>query len=314
MFEFDVKRFESSNPIERLKCLNEGIEFVQKTKKLETDFMGLVLRMRKAFDLCVGDVRITEEELYRVHFYIAIRSGIMKMTKEDTPDAERINEEVRKLVSDCIAVHGQVEEKDITKVEIFSEEYLEKKKKIPYKNTKLKMLLELIKKTIKEYSKTNKLKAEEFSKRMKKVVDAYNDRDSKIDYTNEEVLDNVIDSLFEKGKQILEDIQKDAKEFEKLGITFEEKAFYDILKETSEKYKFSDDFTEEQLKTLAKGVGKIINDNSKYTDWLNKKNIRDQMAMDIKIFLKKNGYPKEYINNVYDQVIDQVDNYKRNAM
>ena len=237
----------------------------------------------------------------------------MKMTKEDTTDAERMNEEVRKLVSDCIAVQGQVEEKDITKVEIFSEEYLEKIKKIPYKNTKLKMLLELIKKTIKEYSKTNKLKAEEFSKRMKKVVDAYNDRDSKIDYTNEEVLDNVIDSLFEKGKQILEDIQKDAKEFEKLGITFEEKAFYDILKETSEKYKFSDDFTEEQLKTLAKGVGKIINDNSKYTDWLNKKNIRDQMAMDIKIFLKKNGYPKEYINNVYDQVIEQVDNYKLNA-
>ena len=79
------------------------------------------------------------------------------------------------------------------------------------------------------------------------------------------------------------------------------------------KYKFSDGFIEEQLKVPAKGVGKIINDNSKYTDWLNKKNIRDQMAMDIKVFLKKNGYPKEYINNVYDQVIEQVDNYKLNA-
>ena len=67
------------------------------------------------------------------------------------------------------------------------------------------------------------------------------------------------------------------------------------------------------MKVPAKGVGKIINDNSKYTDWLNKKNIRDQMAMDIKVFLKKNGYPKEYINNVYDQVIEQVDNYKLNA-
>lgn len=314
MYEFDVKRFESSNPIERLKCLNEGIEYVQKTKKLETDFMGLVLRMRKAFDLCVGDERITEEELYRVHFYIAIRSGIIKMTKEDTPDAERMNEEVRKLVRDCIAVQAQVEEKEVTKIEIFSDEYLEKIKQIPYKNTRLKMLLELMKKVIREYSKTNKLKAEEFSKRMKKVVEAYNDRDAKIDYTNEEVINSVIDSLFEKGQQILEDLKRDAKEFENLGITFEEKAFFDILKDTSEKFGFSDKFTEEQFKTLAKGVGEIINDKSKYTDWLNKKNIRDQLAMDVKVFLNKNGYPPEYINNVYDQVIEQVDNYKRNEL
>ena len=86
------------------------------------------------------------------------------------------------------------------------------------------------------------------------------------------------------------------------------------MKETSEKFGFSDKFTEEQFKALAKGVGEIINDKSKYTDWLNKKNIRDQLAMDVKVFLNKNGYPPEYINNVYDQVIEQVDNYKRNEL
>lgn len=309
MYNFDKTRFISGTPVDRLNCLNDGIEFVQKTKELGTNFMGLVLRMKKAFDLCVGDERITEDELYRVHLYSAIRSGILKLTKEDTADAERMNEDVKKLVSDCITSLDE-EEKEVKKTEIFSDEFLDKIEKIPYKNTKLKMLLELLKKAIKEYRKTNKIKADQFSDRMRKIVELYNDRDANIDYTNEEVVEDFMNSLSEKAKQILAELKKDASEFEKMGITFEEKAFYDILKDTRDKFKF--EFAEEKLVELAKGVGTIVNDKSKYTDWLSKPDIRSQLAVDIKVYLNKNGYPPEYIKSTYDKVMAQIDNYKKN--
>lgn len=312
---FDYSKFETGTDLDRLLTLQKGMEFVQMKEERETRFMGLAQRMKKAFDICVGDSRITNSEMFKLHFYCAIRSAIMKIGREGTPDAERMNQEVKKLVDGCISALKDQNEGEQTKTEIFSEEYLKKIQGIPYKNTKFKMLIEMLRKAIAQYSHTNKYKAEEFSKRMKKVVDKYNNRDGEILVSNDDVINDFIDSLSEEAQKILEDLKKDSDEFKKMGISFEEKAFYDILKAIRDKYGF--EFPEEKIIDLAKKVKVAVDDKAKYTDWSSKSNIKASLQSDIIRILNRNGYPPVYLNGypqnyqeVYEKVLAQVENYK----
>lgn len=306
---FDFELFETGSDLDRLLTLQKGMEFVQMTEERETRFMGLAQRMKKAFDICVGDPRITDTEMFMLHFYCSIRSAIMKITHGERPDAERMNEEVKKLVDACIAVMDDQDEGEMTKTEIFSEAYLKKIQGIPYKNTKFKMLLELLRKAIKKYSRTNKYKAEEFSKRMKDLVDKYNNRDGQILISNDDIINEFIDSLSDEAKKILDDLQKDADEFKKMGITFEEKAFYDILKAIQQKYGF--EYSDEKLVDLAKKVKAVVDDKAKYTDWSSKSNIKASLQSDVIRLLNRNGYPPITFEDVYAKVLAQVENFKR---
>lgn len=313
---FDYSKFESGTDLDRLLTLQKGMEFVQMKEDRETRFMGLTQRMKKAFDICVGDSRITNHEMFKLHFYCAIRSAIMKIGREGTPDAERMNQEVKKLVDGCISALKDQKEGEQTKTEIFSEEYLKKIQGIPYKNTKFKMLIEMLKKVITQYSHTNKYKAEEFSKRMKKLVDKYNNRDGEILVSNDDVINDFIDSLSEEAQKILEDLKKDSDEFKKMGISFEEKAFYDILKAIRDKYGF--EFSEEKIIDLAKKVKVVVDDKAKYIDWSSKSNIKASLQSDIIRILNRNGYPPVFLNGypqnyqeVYEKVLAQVENYKK---
>lgn len=309
MINFDMSKFFKGTDLDRLITLQKGIEYVQKKKEIETRFMTITLRMKKAFDLCVGDERISDDEMTRVHFYCAIRSAIFKTAKDELPDSTRMNEEVKKLVDACIYAYTETKEEQIIPTNIFSSEYLKKIEGIPYKNTKFRMLLELLKKTITEYGKTNQIKAIEFSKRMKTIVDKYNNRDAQILVSNDDVINDFIDGLTDEANKILEDIEKDANEFKKLGISFEEKAFYDILKTIRDKYQF--EYEDSKLIVLSKKVKEIVDDKSKYIDWSSKQDIKASFQSDVIRLLNKNGYPPITFEDVYNKVLAQVENFKK---
>lgn len=309
MHDFNQDRFYKGTPLEKLRCLNEGVEFVQKSKEREVNFMNIALRLKKAYDLCVGDDRITDYEIARTHFYCAIRSFIYKLTRKETPDAVKMNAEVKKLVDACIVALGDDGDEEVKIINIFSSEYLKKIEGIPYKNIKFKMLLELLRKAIKAYEKTNKLKSIEFSKRMKAIVDDYNNRDGKILVSDEDVVNDFIDELSEQAKKLLAELEADASSFERLGISFQEKAFYDILIAIRDKYGF--EYPDEKIITLAKKVKETVDDKAKYTDFLSKSNIRANLQSDIIRLLSRNGYPPKTFGDVYAQIIEQVENFKR---
>lgn len=109
--------------------------------------------------------------------------------------------------------------------------------------------------------------------------------------------------------------------FRKIGLTFEEKAFYDILLALRDQYNFEygtdqnvDGVTVNgKCKALAKEVKKIIDEYSSFADWLNNQNVRDQLKLKIKICLVKNGYPPKYSPEVFRKVMEQVENFEENA-
>ena len=69
----------------------------------------------------------------------------------------------------------------------------------------------------------------------------------------------------------------------------------------------------DKCKALAKKVKEIIDTKSSFSDWLNNQNVRNQLKLDIKICLIKNGYPPQYSPEVFSKVMEQVENFEENS-
>ena len=117
---------------------------------------------------------------------------------------------------------------------------------------------------------------------------------------------------------ILKAMNVDRESFRKIGLTFEEKAFYDILMTLRDKYNFefgTDKIIDgvsvnDKCKSLAKKIKEIIDTKSSFADWLNNQIVRDQLKFDIKVCLIKNGYPPQYSPEVFRKVMEQVENFE----
>ena len=112
----------------------------------------------------------------------------------------------------------------------------------------------------------------------------------------------------------------DRDSFQKVGLTFEEKAFYDILVALRDQYNFEygTDKTvdgvlvNDKCKSLAEKIMGIIKGKSSFTDWLNNQMVRDQLKFDIKVCLIKDGYPPRYSPEVFRKIMEQVENFEEN--
>ena len=56
----------------------------------------------------------------------------------------------------------------------------------------------------------------------------------------------------------------------------------------------------------------LIDDTAVYADWLNNTNLRNKLASQLTVLIYKEGYPPEWDEEVFEKVLDQVENYKTN--
>lgn len=305
---FNASKFYVGEPLERLNCLNSAAEYVQNSKDMETRFMGLSRRLKSAYNICFPSGELKDEEIAKAQFYLAIRSIIYKQTKGNAPDAEIMNRVVEEMVRAAISCTGIENIIDENKsVDLFSDEFLTELNKVKLPITKFNALLKLLRKAINSYRRTNKVKAQEFDERLRKVVDTYNNRD-KLVFTNEEASDFVND-LSEQILQIIRDLEDDKNSFEQLGISFEEKAFYDILVKVRNEHDFA--YADEKCIVLAKKIKELVDDKSKFTDWASRNDIKSQLQSALILLLYKNGYPPRWNREVFLKVMEQAENFKK---
>lgn len=304
---FDTSRFHSGAPLERLTCLNEAVEYVQLSKEMQNRFMHLSRILKSAYNICFPSGELTDRETSMAQFYMAVRSIIYKQTIGDAPDAETMNAVVEQMVHEAIQCTGVEDVLNTDGPEdLFSEEFVSELDAMNMPATKFNALMKLLKRAIRDYGKTNKVKAIEFDERLHKVVDAYNSRD-KLVFTSEVVADFVND-LSDELIAILKDLEKDRESFNDLGITFEEKAFYDILVKVRDEHGFV--FEEEKCLKLAKEIKDLVDDNSQYADWSTRDDIKSGLNMKLTLLLYKNGYPPEWDEEVFEKVMEQAENFK----
>ena len=308
--DFNATKFHTGSPIERLNCLNAAAEYVQMKKEMQTRFMGLSRRLKSAYVICFPSGELTEKETATAQFYLAIRSIIYKQTQGNAPDAEIMNRVVEDMVKEAITCTGIENIVDEHKsVDLFSDDFLAELDTIKMPITKFNALLKLLRKAISAYGRTNKVKAIEFDERLRKVVEEYNNRD-KLVFTSEVVADFVND-LSDELIKILQDLQVDKTSFEKLGISYEEKAFYDILVKVRDDHGFP--YEEEKCLMLAKKIKDLVDDKAQFADWSTRDDIKNQLNMDLTVLLYKNGYPPEWDEEVFEKVMEQAENFKKYA-
>ena len=307
--KFDYSKFTQGTPLEQLDCLNRSAEFVQLTKGRESLFMGHSKKLRSAYNLCSSSEEITADEREDIYFFSGVRSILHKLTTRDAPDVAQMNNRVRLLVEEAIKSDGveeiiQIRNDGSNNIDILSEEYMAKLEKIKLPNTKVKLMEALLKTVISEFKKINKMQGVDFSKRLNELVAQYNDRSD-----NGVFADEVVTEVASQMAQLLRDINVEKKSFEKLGITFEEKAFYDILKSIAKHFGF--DYADDKLLTLSAAVKKIVDDKSKYTDWSRRDDIKAELKMDLILILAEYGYPPVDNDEVYKEILEQAENFKR---
>ena len=308
MYGVNVQDFYNGSSLERLLCLNRSAENLQISKQMEQRFMNICKKLKNAYEICASSGELSDIEVKQAQFYMAVRSIIYKQTKGNVPDSETMNRYVEKMVQDAIACTGV---ENIVNAgapeELFGEELTKQANAIDMPITKFNALLKLLKKVISGYGKTNKIKAIEFDVRLKEVVDKYNNR-NKLVFTSE-VVSDFVNNLSDALINIMNDLNKDKTSFESMGITYEEKAFYDILVKVRDDHDFK--YDDDRCIILAKKITELVDEKSHYTDWSVRDDIKNKLNMDLTILLYDNGYPPEWDDEVFKQVMSQAENFKK---
>ena len=327
----DFNTFFSDNAMQRLQFLHNAAEYIlshsakgtAKNPSLKTKYLGHVKRMRSAYNIVKnaldeqGHPLIQDEEAKWAQCMMGIAGFLGKMT-DTQHSVQSMNRHVEQMVKEaigCSSVEIVLERNGGTE-DIYSEEFKEELEKVTLPNTRFEMLVKLLRRSIKEYGKTNRTRAEVYDKLLQQVIDQYNNRE----YANEvatstisrisEMVDERVNALSNQLIDIMRELDDDKKSFERLGISFEEKAFYDILVKMRDEKGF--EYSNERCKELAKKIKQQVDGSTVYADFLNNVNLKSKLDNDLKILLFKNGYPPQWNNETVNGVMEQVVNYKSN--
>ena len=329
------------NPIDRYRLLAKAAEYVfvstqelqsegkngSQTVSFKTYFLKTVKRMRMAFDICQPSGYLGEEESALAQCFMAIAGFVRKMSGTSEVDTDSMNRVVSKMVEEALK-YNQVESvlESGEEEDIFSPEYFEKLSDVKMPATKLELLVKMLRKQIKEYGKVNRLAAKTYQEMLEKTIAEYHERRKHLSAeeageAQEQVSEDIIKIATEQALAILRAMNENRESFRKIGLTFEEKAFYDILISMRDQYDFEYGTDKEvdgivindKCKNLAIKVKEIIDTKSSFADWLNNQNVRDQLKLEIKICLVKNGYPPQYSPEVFKKVMEQVENFEEHS-
>ncbi|KPW01824.1 type I restriction endonuclease subunit R [Pseudoalteromonas sp. P1-11] len=308
--KFDSSPYFTSEAVAQLNCLNHAAEFALITEKRQKRFMDLVKRLKAAYDVCCGSEKINENERNHIHFYLAIRSIIYKLTKGEAPDTAQMNAKVREMISEALQSDG-VEEvfklgnEDGGEIDIFNDDYIAKIEKIKLPNTKIKILQQMLAKAIGELKKVNQTQGIDFTKRFESLVQRYNERKE-----DDVLVSSVLDDFSESMVDMIYSVRDEMNAGDELGIDIEEKGFYDALKALAIKYDF--DYPEDKLIELAQAVKVIVDDKVKFVDWNHRDDIKSSLKVELILILAKFKYPPISRDEVYKEIFEQAQSFKVN--
>ncbi len=298
-YKVDKSKFYSKEALLRFTAIQEGAQFVLENKKEREDpfIKDLSLSIKQAFVVCGGIC--TSDEKDDVMYYLAIRSYILKLrNKIGVISTKEMNSYVANLLVDAIKgdevkVLTKDTESDENVINLLSLEKIEELRKMNPPNVFIEIVKKLLERAIYESRKNNFFKSQDYSRRLRKILEAYNDRDAFF------MPETTIVELVNFASEMVHD----EKEANKLGIFGKERAFYDaLMRDKSAKELLND----ETLKLIAHELKGVVEEYA-LTDWSNKESTRAKMRTKIKECLKRYNYPPEYTKEAVNDVIKQAE-------
>ena len=280
--------------MQRGETISGAVGFIVAPSKEEKKqaFIKESLMLRQALSLCSSMVE--QNMRLEAAFFEAVRVMVMRIlySSEDKKfSLKEINERINALLKQSIKSDGVINLfSDIGEtISLFDAAFLENISKMKEKNLAVEMLKKLINEQVKVYKRTNLVKSEEFSERIRQTLNRYLNGM----LTNEEVIQELL--------KLAHEMLRANEQGEKLGLNDEELAFYDALTKPDA---VKDFYSNEELIALTKELAETLRKN-KTIDWQKKESARAKMRMLIKKLLKKYKYPPEGQEYALKTVISQ---------
>ena len=202
--------------------------------------------MRCAYDICQPSGELSEEESALAQCFMAIAGFVRKMSGTSEVDADTMNRVVSKMVEEALK-YNQVESvlESGEEEDLFSLEFFEKLSDVRMPATKLELLVKMLRKQITEYGRVNQVAAKSFQEMLEKTIEEYHERRKHLSAeeageTQERASEDIVKAATEQALKILRQMNESRESFRKIGLTFEEKAFYDILMSLRDQYNNSE--------------------------------------------------------------------------
>ena len=288
-------RFFSDDNTQRALAITGGANFLlepskQQLKKNFTEHSNL---LHNATTLCRS--LLDEQQKAEVCYMDALRVMMLKLSQQGKISRHEINQRIGDLIRQSVKSDGVINLFGDKKVEfsLFDEAFLKEIKNMKERNIAIELLKKLMHEKIKQQKKTNIIQSDLFSEMLQLCLSNY----MKGLLTNEEVIEELL-----KMAQQMKQAEAEAGD---LGLTPEEKAFYDALS-TPEGVRQA--YSDEEFVALTRELTDVLHRN-RTIDWNRKDSARARMRVMVKRLLKKYKYPPEGAKKALETVMRQCDHW-----
>ncbi len=59
-------------------------------------------------------------------------------------------------------------------------------------------------------------------------------------------------------------------------------------------------------------IEELVNNKAQFADWSTREDIKSQLSMELTVLLYKNGYSPQWDEEVFEKVLEQAENMKKN--
>ena len=294
MHGFDYSGFFEGSDPERAQIIKGGVNHLLKREQEARmkDFMKESQLLHNALTLCRS--LISQQGKQEVAFMDAVRVLLSRLAQKGPLTKKDINERISRLLEQSIQSQGVISIMDIKggkqhDFSLFDEAFQKEIRKMKEKNLAVKLLERLLKERIHNFERTNVVQSKKFSDLLNMALSNY----LKGMLTNEEVIEELL--------KMAEEIKQNEEESNKMGLTVEEKAFYDAL---SSPEGVREAYTDEQFVALTRELTEQLRRN-RTIDWNRKESARAKMRVLVKRLLKKYKYPPEGQEKALETVMAQ---------
>lgn len=295
---YNYSKFHTGTDADRAKLIKGGVNFMLATDKQEQLplYMKEAALLHNSITLCRS--LLNEEQRFLAAFFETVRTLLSRMTGKGKVTKKEINARISELLKQSVKSEGVINLFSDVKAEfsLFDTAFLDEISKMKEKNIAVELLKKLLAEKVALYQKTNIVQSEKFSDLLNRSLSNY----LKGLLTNEEVIQELL--------QLAKDIASADSEANELGLTPEEKSFYDALTKPQAIHDF---YSNEELVAMTKELTDSLRKN-RTIDWQKKESARAGMRRMIKHLLKKYHYPPEEAANALETVIKQCEQWTDN--
>ena len=297
-YGYNYSKFHTSTDADRAQIIKGGVNFMLAADKQEQLplYMKEAALLHNSITLCRS--LLNEEQRFLAAFFETVRTLLSRMTGKGKVTKKEINARISELLKQSVKSEGVINLFSDVKAEfsLFDTAFLDEISKMKEKNIAVELLKKLLAEKVALYQKTNIVQSEKFSDLLNRSLSNY----LKGLLTNEEVIQELL--------QLAKDIASADSAANELGLTPEEKSFYDALTKPQAVHDF---YSNEELVAMTKELTDSLRKN-RTIDWQKKESARAGMRRMIKHLLKKYHYPPEEAANALETVIKQCEQWTDN--